>query len=331
MALGTAVGLAGTGVANQAAFARWALPMRSGVKGMTVTPSTALKTIVAGAATGHAAYVPGVMVPNTSNTELTHSANGSSNARVDLIALRINFATSAVSLLVIEGTPATNPVAPTPSRDLAGVWEEPIAEVTVTNANGVFSGSAIVDVRADPGSSVFAVQTARGYLAALERMPAGSIYTLGSSVILDNGTAAGTIVTEAEADFTPSVAGITGSLVKTCKWSRQGPYVKVRCNIAAPASGSSALTSGATVSVTMPVSHGATAIRAVGTGMYNEGTGIANKPITVYVEPGSATARILTPIKLTGDYLRLYNPSDAGLGWSVGNGSSLAFNIEIVP
>lgn len=333
MALGTPIGTVGSGVANQIDFARWSVPLRSGIQGMAVTPSgTALTTVVAGG-TGQGAWIHGVYVPAASSTNLTHTANGSSNARIDLIVVRANFATSTFTLVVLEGTPATSPVAPTPSRNLGGTFEEPIAEVTVTNTNGTFTAGAITDVRVDPATGVYATQTVRGVTSALARMTTGSLYTQGQALYLDDGTTEGVTVTSGETAYTPAVTGITGSLVRTGRWYRTGPVVNVRGRVAAPSSGSSALQSGVSMTITMPINHSSSpSVRAIGYGVWYENAGVTFKPILIICEPGSSVALVRAHAgQSSGQPVEALNPHPAGLVWSVANGSHFDYQITLTP
>lgn len=61
------------------------------------------------------------------------AANSSGAARVDLVVLRLNRATWTVTLQVVQGTPGSGAPAVTTGTSSSGVWELPLAEVTVAS------------------------------------------------------------------------------------------------------------------------------------------------------------------------------------------------------
>lgn len=87
------------------------------------------------------AFVKGYFYRNTDNLNLTIASNNSGNPRIDTIALEVDFTAQEVRAIVVQGTPAGSPVAPTLTQD-AAVWQVPLATVavanlftTITNAN----------------------------------------------------------------------------------------------------------------------------------------------------------------------------------------------------
>lgn len=62
--------------------------------------------------------------------------NTSGKPRADLIVLRADMARSAVTMELVQGTPATNPVEPQPRRVMGGLWEMALTSVQVPPNNG---------------------------------------------------------------------------------------------------------------------------------------------------------------------------------------------------
>lgn len=77
------------------------------------------------------------------------AANTSGQPRIDLIVLRLDRSDYSVNPVAITGTPAANPVAPSPVRNTgsAGFYDVPLAEVQVAN-NAVFLASTTVTNKA---------------------------------------------------------------------------------------------------------------------------------------------------------------------------------------
>lgn len=63
---------------------------------------------------------------------ITDNTDGSGFDRIDLLVARSNSTLQTISLLVIEGTPAASPVAPSPVRSGA-IYDIPLAEITAQN------------------------------------------------------------------------------------------------------------------------------------------------------------------------------------------------------
>jgi len=73
---------------------------------------------------------------------LTVPDNSGSNPRIDLVVLRLDMATSAVTATLSIGQAAASPVAPTPTRALGGQWELPIWVINSPAKSGAISLSS---------------------------------------------------------------------------------------------------------------------------------------------------------------------------------------------
>ena len=82
----------------------------------------------------------------TSNFNKTIAANSSGNPRIDLVVLRLTRATWAVTVEVVQGTPAATPAVPalTQNTGSSGVFEIPLAEVTVASGASTIAGGNCV-------------------------------------------------------------------------------------------------------------------------------------------------------------------------------------------
>lgn len=81
------------------------------------------------------AWVGGFYYELTAAMNVAISANTANTGRVDLIVVRLDMSKPAVNLAVRKGTNAATPVPPQPARQAGGIWELPLAHVTVP-ANG---------------------------------------------------------------------------------------------------------------------------------------------------------------------------------------------------
>lgn len=74
-------------------------------------------------------------------------ANTSGSTRIDTAVLRLNRADWTVTFQVVKGTPAAAPVAPTLTQSAGptGVWELPLANITVPNGATALGGAQVVD------------------------------------------------------------------------------------------------------------------------------------------------------------------------------------------
>ena len=132
------------------------------------------------------------------------AANTSGQPRIDLAVLRLNRADWTVTFQVIQGTPASTPVAPSPtmSEGPSGVWELPVAQVavanqasTITAANvttrGVYINSYSLDgVRsAPPPAGIGGRMFYAGDVARVYHSFGGSWQITGERSAVVNGTA----------------------------------------------------------------------------------------------------------------------------------------------
>jgi microcystin-dependent protein len=78
---------------------------------------------------------------------LTINSNTSGNPRIDVIVARADWTTSAITLAVLEGTPAASPVAPTLTQTDGVLWEEALAEVAVADGFSSIVDANITDWR----------------------------------------------------------------------------------------------------------------------------------------------------------------------------------------
>lgn len=76
---------------------------------------------------------------------LTIGANSSGNTRIDLVVLGLDRSTWNVTAYVKPGTPASTPVAPALQTDTGdtGIYEIPLAEVTVLNGAAVIASDKV--------------------------------------------------------------------------------------------------------------------------------------------------------------------------------------------
>lgn len=76
------------------------------------------------------------------------AANASGNPRIDLAVLRLNRNDFSVTFQVIQGSPAASPVAPavTQNTGATGVWELPLAQITVANNASTLAAATVKDV-----------------------------------------------------------------------------------------------------------------------------------------------------------------------------------------
>ncbi|MFI2909463.1 hypothetical protein ACG2OD_14600 [Streptomyces sp. PDY-4] len=87
------------------------------------------------------AWVGGFYYQNTGTLSFTISANASTKPRKDLVVIRADMAQSSVQMAVKEGTAASTPAEPRPTRSVGGVWELPLYCVDVPANNGAITVS----------------------------------------------------------------------------------------------------------------------------------------------------------------------------------------------
>ena len=93
---------------------------------------------------GHTYYQPG-------NKTVTVAANGAGNPRIDLVVIRLyppGTATQGkIEAAIVQGTPAASPSAPTPTQDVATVWEIPLKSVLVDPGVSAIVSGKLTDAR----------------------------------------------------------------------------------------------------------------------------------------------------------------------------------------
>ncbi|MGW1231423.1 hypothetical protein [Streptomyces californicus] len=83
------------------------------------------------------ATVGGFYYELTSALNLAISTNTADTPRKDLIVIRVDMAKPAVNLAVRKGINAATPLAPNPVRQVGGVWEMPLCEVSIPAGGGL--------------------------------------------------------------------------------------------------------------------------------------------------------------------------------------------------
>lgn len=120
--------------------------------GVIGTPSAAPMVFADGSGTrvvrirvNRRALVRGFMYDSGPNElTLTLAANTSGVTRVDLIVLRLDRATWTVFEGVVQGTPGAGAPAPSQNTGSIGVWDLPLAQVTVINGATSLSAGTVV-------------------------------------------------------------------------------------------------------------------------------------------------------------------------------------------
>lgn len=101
------------------------------------------------------AVIRGYMYQNTSNVTVPHEAANSS-PRIDRVVLRLDLTKpvgNRISVAVIKGTPAGTPSAPGLTETETGVYEVPLALVTIRSGTTGINASDVTDDRAFGGMS----------------------------------------------------------------------------------------------------------------------------------------------------------------------------------
>jgi hypothetical protein len=111
-------------------------------------PGTSMSTIV----TQGEAFVRGFFYYTDANITLTHAVNSdpSGNARIDLIVLRLDVVARTIHPVIVQGTPAATPVAPSPVYPAlfgSNTYEIPLAQVRVDAAAATIASTKVTDTR----------------------------------------------------------------------------------------------------------------------------------------------------------------------------------------
>lgn len=140
------------------------LAMQSGIAGgsaannfkVTATGSSMVLTVTSVGAASFA-VVRGHGVLMTANEAVTVPA-ASAGARVDLVVLRLDYATNSIAPAIRQGTSGSS-VAPLPVWGVSNQYEIPIAQVAVAAGASTISNANITDRRAFLGTQVGAWPT----------------------------------------------------------------------------------------------------------------------------------------------------------------------------
>lgn len=111
-------------------------------------PGTSMSTIV----TQGEAFVRGFFYYTDANITLTHAANNDPNsyARIDLVVLRLDVVARTIHPVIVQGTPASTPVAPSPTYPAlfgSNTYELPLAQVRVEAAAATIASTKVTDAR----------------------------------------------------------------------------------------------------------------------------------------------------------------------------------------
>lgn len=92
------------------------------------------------------AYVRGFMYYNDAQLTQTIAAS-TSQPRIDLVVLKLDPTANSIVVAVKQGTPAASPVAPALTQTDTGVYEMPLAQVTVGASVATIAAAAVTDMR----------------------------------------------------------------------------------------------------------------------------------------------------------------------------------------
>lgn len=188
--------------------------------GLAVTAkaaSTRTVTVAAGRA-----YGAGATVTSSAAQDVALDAPTTASARIDLIVLRIDFSqppASAFSITFHKGTSATTPPAPT--RVNGGIWEIPLARVTVPGTGGsaqlttanVVDARPLFPARTFTGQATVTIPSGGGTGSTTVTFPVGTNFVTAPGIQLTprTGAAAGTVVNYWTANETTTSFDISAS------------------------------------------------------------------------------------------------------------------------
>jgi hypothetical protein len=93
-----------------------------------------------------AAWIQGHYFESDAEETLAIGAADASNPRIDRVIARLDWAANTIQLAVLQGTPATSPVAPALTENTAR-WEIPLAKITVNAGAVTIASGNITDER----------------------------------------------------------------------------------------------------------------------------------------------------------------------------------------
>ncbi|MBA4495092.1 hypothetical protein ACFO25_09875 [Paenactinomyces guangxiensis] len=122
------------------------------------------------------AWIQGHFFDTDSNIDKTlSSVTTSGNSRIDMVVLRLDWLENTISVEVIEGTEATNPTAPSLTKNFGSRWEIPLAQVAVPYGATTGLDCTIVDKR-KPALSVDMVPVCEIGMAADQTVTSSTNY-----------------------------------------------------------------------------------------------------------------------------------------------------------
>lgn len=81
----------------------------------------------------------------STDTVVPISANASGSTRIDVVALQLNRSDWSVDVVVVAGTPGSGAPAVTRSTGTTGVYQQPLAEVTVINGASTINAADVIN------------------------------------------------------------------------------------------------------------------------------------------------------------------------------------------
>jgi hypothetical protein len=118
----------GAGRANNGVFLSSGTVPNDGLKVEATNPATTSVNVLRGAA-----LIQGIAYLSDATEAFIIAANASGNPRIDTIVLQADYALQTVRLVVLQGTPAASPSAPSLTQTPNVLWEIPIADIAVAN------------------------------------------------------------------------------------------------------------------------------------------------------------------------------------------------------
>lgn len=95
-----------------------------------------------------AVLINGALLSNTSTKTVALTENISGMSRIDRIVARLNLTDRKIEFDVLEGTPASSPVAPSLTRNET-TWELALADISLSNGYSTITSGDITDKRRD--------------------------------------------------------------------------------------------------------------------------------------------------------------------------------------
>lgn len=159
------------------------------------------------------------------------AANASGSTRTDLVVLRLSRTTWDVTLAVVQGTAGAGVPALTQATGTTGVWELPLATVSVANGASTISAANVTYVAphlASDGSYRVPTEAALTYIPSplsgdRATLPSGQTFSY-------DGSAWRMLFTPAATSYTPTWGGASGN-PSVGNGSITGSYVRVGNNL----------------------------------------------------------------------------------------------------